>query len=241
MASRRRETKGFLLVAALVAVLALYILAGNVFVVREIEVEGNQDLSDADIIRMSGLSIGGSIFRVNAQDAMHSLSSYGKIKPLSVTTQLPDTVVLTVEERTPGAYVDCYGVILVLDDEGVMMERVNALPGDTLVYVTGVKPTRYSMGSTIATDVRGQVEAMSAALAAIRQANAVSAVSELNVENPDNMYLVARSGMVVMLGDSENLAGKLLLAGAAMNDLRARGITQGRLDVRSGTQADFRA
>ena len=41
MASRRRETKGFLLVAALVAVLALYILAGNVFVVREIEVEGN--------------------------------------------------------------------------------------------------------------------------------------------------------------------------------------------------------
>ena len=44
-----------------------------------------------------------------------------------------------------------------------------------------------------------------------------------------------------MLGDSENLAGKLLLAGAAMNDLQARGITQGRLDVRSGTQADFRA
>lgn len=82
---------------------------------------------------------------------------------------------------------------------------------------------------------------MSAALAAIRQANAVSAVSELNVENPDNMYLVARSGMVVMLGDSENLAGKLLLAGAAMNDLQTRGITQGRLDVRSGTQADFRA
>ena len=109
------------------------------------------------------------------------------------------------------------------------------------MYVTGVKPTRYSVGSTIATDVRGQVEAMSAALAAIRQANAVSAVSELNVENPDNMYLVARSGMVVMLGDSENLAGKLLLAGAAMNDLQARGITQGRLDVRSGTQADFRA
>ena len=241
MASRKREAKGFLLVAIVVMVLALYVLAGNVFIVREIVVEGNQNLSDADVIRMSGLSIGDSIFRVDAQNAMHNLASYGQAKALGVSTQLPDTVVISVEERTPGAYVDCYGVVLVLDDEGVMMERVNALPGDSLVYVTGVKPTRYSVGSAIATDVKGQVEAMSAALTAIRQAGAVSMVSELNVENPDNMYLIARSGMVVVLGNSENLDNKLVLASAAISDLQARGVTQGQINVRSGKYADFRA
>ena len=67
MASRKREAKGLLLVAIVVMVLALYVLAGNVFIVREIVVEGNQNLSDADVIRMSGLSIGDSIFRVDAQ------------------------------------------------------------------------------------------------------------------------------------------------------------------------------
>ena len=239
MASRKREAKGLLLVAIVVMVLALYVLAGNVFIVREIVVEGNQNLSDADGIRMSGLSIGDSIFRVDAQNAMHNLASYGQAKALGVSTQLP--VVISVEERTPGAYVDCYGVVLVLDDEGVMMERVNALPGDSLVYVTGVKPTRYSVGSAIVTDVKGQVEAMSAALTAIRQADAVSMVSELNVENPDNMYLIARSGMVVVLGNSENLDNKLVLASAAISDLQARGVTQGQINVRSGKYADFRA
>ena len=36
MASRKREAKGLLLVAIVVMVLALYVLAGNVFIVREI-------------------------------------------------------------------------------------------------------------------------------------------------------------------------------------------------------------
>ena len=103
MASRKREAKGFLLVAIVVMVLALYVLAGNVFIVREIVVEGNQNLSDADVIRMSGLSIGDSIFRVDAQNAMHNLASYGQVKALGVSTQLPDTVVISVEKRTPGA------------------------------------------------------------------------------------------------------------------------------------------
>lgn len=97
------------------------------------------------------------------------------------------------------------------------------------------------MGSAIVTDVKGQVEAMSAALTAIRQAGAVSMISELNVENPDNMYLIARSGMVVVLGNSENLDNKLVLASAAISDLQARGVTQGQINVRSGKYADFRA
>lgn len=63
---------------------------------------------------------------------------------------------------------------------------------------------------------------MSAALTAIRQAGAVSMISELNVENPDNMYLIARSGMVVVLGNSENLDNKLVLASAAISDLQAQ-------------------
>ena len=66
-------------------------------------------------------------------------------------------------------------------------------------------------------------------------------VSELNVENPDNMYLIARSGMVVVLGNSENLGNKLVLASAAISDLQARGVTQGQINVRSGKYADFRA
>ena len=47
-------------------------------------------------------------------------------------------------------------------------------------------------------------------------------ISELNVENPDNMYLIARSGMVVVLGNSENLDNKLVLASAAISDFAMR-------------------
>ena len=47
--------------------------------------------------------------------------------------------------------------------------------------------------------------------------------------------------MVVVLGNSENLDNKLVLASAAISDLQARGVTQGQINVRSGKYADFRA
>ena len=240
MAAKRNETKVFLVITAVVAFLALYLLAGNIFIVREISVEGNSALSDADVIRMSGLNVGGSIFRVNREEALRSIALSGTVKPLDISVSYPSTITLTVKEREPSVYVDCYGVILIVDDEGVMMESVSTLPEEQYLYVTGLKPTGFNIGRTLETDVKGQVEAMAAVVQAVKATNFVSQVSELNVMNPDNMYLIARSGMQILLGDKENLENKLAIAVASMNDLSARGIVRGRLDVRTGRFADFR-
>jgi len=239
LAGRKNETKGFLVVTAVIALLALYLLMGNIFIVREITVEGNQSFSDADVIRMSGLSIGGSIFRVNTEETLRNLSLSGTVKPIDVAREYPSTIKLTVKEREPSIYVDCYGMILIVDDEGVMMQHVSTLPGEQYIYVTGLKPTYYNIGRTLETDVKGQVEAMAAVVQAVKTANLVSQISELNVADPDNMYLIARSGMQILLGDAQKLPDKITIAVAAMNDLSARGIVGGRLDVRTGRFADF--
>ena len=51
---------------------------------------------------------------------------------------------------------------------------------------------------------------------------------------------IARSGVIVKLGDTDNMDEKIRWLRSAVSDLETRGETRGTLDVSSGTRADYR-
>ena len=80
---------------------------------------------------------------------------------------------------------------------------------------------------------------MKAAVDAIRNQGAAIYVSELNVDDPLNLWITTRTGIRVELGDAQNMDGKILWLRSAVADLENRGEVKGTLDVSSGTKADF--
>ena len=81
------------------------------------------------------------------------------------------------------------------------MERGSAYPAISLVCRDGRRPARFAAAQH---DVKGQVEAMSAALTAIRQAGMRFMISELNAEKIQTTWpLIARGGMVVVLATAK--------------------------------------
>ena len=247
MATRRRKgamgrQSGLagLVLFALLALAVGVLLKSQVFIIRNIEVDHVETLAPNDVIRKAGLSLGGSVFAADETRIRQNFEREGMIAFDRLERRLPDTIRLIVHERTRRAVVNYLGVALVIDDQGVVMEQLGEMPSYNLTVVTGVRATSYQVGRKIQSDVPLQVESMLKVLAAIDAQGMAGRVSELNVADLDNMYVMEQGGMLVKIGDETMLKEKLLWMQSVLDQqLYPQGTNTGTLDVSSGSSAVY--
>ncbi len=238
-APRRRRRVGRWLLAVPVAALLVWLLLTNyVFLIRNVQVVGAGDMSEADVVRLSGIPLGGRLNAVDKAALRAKLESTGRLAFVSAEKKYPDTVVLTVRERSRDAITLQAGKLLVLDSDGYVVSVGDVAPEDGVPYVMGLKSSAYRLGKQIDAP-ESRLNAMKVVLDALKAHNAMGYVSEINLEHLSDIELIARKGIVVSLGNSENMNNKVIWMVGALQDLESRGETLGRLDVSSGSKADF--
>lgn len=222
----------------LVTVAVLWILFCKVLVIRNVLVEGTSAATDEEIIRASAIDLGGSIRKVDEAKLRANLESSGKFALESVYVQYPNTVVLTVRDRTKDAMIMNGGKMLVLDSDGYVIEVHDTVPENSGVYVTGLNFTNYRIGTQIALS-ETQMLAFHNILEALRSQQAADLVSDVNMSDVNDLRITTRTGILVKLGDADNMETKILWMRSAVLDLESRQETKGTLDVSSATKADY--
>ena len=239
---RKKKKTPILPWVAAVAVLgvALWLLLANVvFVVREVRVEGAGEVPEADVRRLSGIRLGARMSAVNVEAIRQDVESDGRVAFVSLDRSYPSRLVLTVRPRTLDALILQGGKLLVLDSDAYVVRIADQLPDSRIPYVSGIRATYYALGRQL--DLSdGRCLAMKAVLEALKAQAATGYVSELNVSNTEDLRAITRTGMTVLLGNSDDMARKIAWMSGALADLEARGETDGLLDVSSGTKADYR-
>jgi len=237
---RQRRSGVRLLLLAAAALVAALLLRGRIFVLNEVKVEGNTAYADAQIAALSGLKLGGSIFEVNANAIARNFSADNHVKLIDVRVNYPDTVTLVVSERRPRAMVNCAGVILIVDEEGCILDRLSSLPESSdMIVVSGLDVSISAQGRQIESARRWQMDDMQTLLAALDERGLSPLISEMNLADRYNLYLVSRTGVQIVLGDEENIAGKLVWAQTVLEKLTQEGVMRGVLDVSTGKNAVY--
>ena len=230
--------KAWLLALPIAALLIWLVLSNLVFVIRDVEVVGTQSMAAQDVVRLSGIRLGGRMDAVDMQGIRTSVESTGTLALVDVGRRYPSTLILTVRDRTRDAVILQAGKILVLDTDGYVVSAGDSMPEDAVPYVTGLKPSTYRIGQRLsATDAA--LDAMKAVLETLKEQGATGYVSELNVEDLKDITIITRKGTTVLLGNSDNMAAKIAWMARALQDLESRGESLGRLDVSSGKRGDF--
>ena len=235
------RNRTLILTAAAVVILALILLVVwlKVFVVRSVVIEGGAELSHEEIVRASRIDFGGHITRVDEDELRMNLEGTGKYALDGVRIQYPGTVILNVRQRTRDAIVLCGGYYLATDSDGYAIEAIKVLPEEGGVYVYGLNATGYRIGSRITAAEEG-LEAMKSVLDAAKAFGGLQYLSDLNVENVDEIWATTRTGIRVEFGSRENMEEKMRWLCSAVSDLEGRGQSRGTLDVSSGSKADYK-
>ncbi len=104
---------------------------------RTLEVSGNSHCSRDEVLAAARLAVGSNVLAVDLERAARQIERLPWVARATVTRQLPDTLRVAVEERTPAALVAVGGLYLASAD-GTLFKR--AEPGDPvdLPVVTGL-------------------------------------------------------------------------------------------------------
>ena len=236
---RRRQpiVPWLIAVAALGAALWL-LLANVVFVVRGVQVDGAGEIPADDVLRLSGIRLGGPMRRVDPEQVRLDVESDGRLAFVDLEKRYPNQILLSVRPRSRDAVFQQGGRTLILDAQGYVVEVVDRLPEAQMPYISGLRASYYQLGRQLNT-ADGRVLAMGAVLEALKARGAMSYASEVNVEDIEDLRIITRTGVTVLLGNSENMSDKIAWMAGVLSDLEARGERGGWLDVVSGTKADY--
>ena len=229
---RGRGGVRFLLIVAVLCVAAL-LIKSRVFTLREIVVQGNEAWSDAEIAALSGLILGEDTLKIEKSRIKGNFLRNHYVELIEMDILYPDRVLLTVRERQPRAAVNCAGVILVIDAEGVILERMASMPAGDLITVS-MNASLSAQGRTIESSKSGELD-----LSELDAQGMSGLVSEINVRDRFNLYMVSNTGVQIILGEKDDMADKLVLARLVLEKLTEEGVMSGVLDVSTGQNAVY--
>ncbi len=193
-------------VSATAAVFSLhvyrYATSSPGFAVAHIGVIGNTNVTAQTIIERSGINEGQNIFSIRLAAAAAAVSEIPRIRSTVVQRKLPDEIQIRVTERQPAALMLSKD-LCVLDQEGKVIEQYVPSENIDAPIITGKQLAGLAVGDFAEGD--GIAEALQI-IALLGEADVAGSVriSEINIDDPDNIVIVAQqSGATIYLGSGD--------------------------------------
>jgi cell division protein FtsQ len=247
MARRKRVTvmiaAGFrlLLFGGFLLLLALHIIdylnSSPRFLVAHIAVKGNTRVPARKIIASSGIVEGKNIFGVSLADSAAAVRRIPWVRDVRIAKKFPDEVLIEITEREPVALV-LSRELFYIDEEGKVLEKFVSSEHIDALIVTAANFPSLRPGDFV------QMAGAAEALEIIRIINSMNLmqrlrISEINLDDPTNIVLIAeQSGANILMG-SGDFRGKLWrltrVAGAIDQDENLRIANLERMDMRFET------
>jgi len=232
-AKKGHGLKTVLMILALLVVVGV-ILHSTLFKVRTIAVYGNVNFTDEEIVLQSGMAVGQNILAVDKKQVEERINQNRYLKFQSLRRDYPDAITLVVYERVPCTSLKSLGVQYTLDKTGMVLEATQVLtPEEGLVVLTGMKVNKAVVGRTIEPEDARQLALYEEILYELESKGMLEGISELNVSDLDNLYLVSVDGYSIHLGSAEQIGAKLISYTAVREALIGMGKYGGTIDVSS--------
>ena len=210
------------------------------FRVRTVEVEGNEDYTDAEIVAATGIDAGDNLFFLNRIGAIsRMMARLPYIQEATVARVLPDKVVITVKESSAVATVLSETSAWMIDRDCKMMTAVTESEAMGLIPVTGITAILPNVGDVIQVKDgdEAKIEYLSEILLEIEVRGLQSRITNLDISDVNSPTLTLDGRFDVILGPKGDTIHKFGLFLSAAEQL-ASGDT-GTIDLSIDEKAHF--
>lgn len=203
-----KKNKLFIIALLLLLVLiCIYIfLHSSIFNITTIKTSNNHNVSQEEILALAGISVGTNIFQLDQELARRSVEMHPMINDAQLIRHLPSTIEIKITERKSWAVIPYENIFLLIDNEGVCIDKLNQLPEQNIPIITMDKvPERVNLGQAVASEAVKMISQVWAALAAEEQVN----ISQFHYQNQEQSLLIyTLRGTEIRFGNLERLEEK---------------------------------
>ena len=238
MRARRRAFSGPLMFVVVV-VAAIFVMS-VFFRVEEIQVVGNSHYTAEEIIRAVDIEQGDNLFFFDRFAAVgRAFSKLPYIETVSVERQLPNRVIITVEETTALAYLELGDEQWTLDHNCKVLGKAAEGEAETLLPVVGLRPGTLMIGETMETEDGGTetVEYLAEILDQIEGRGMTEMVTKIDFSKANSPEFDYGGKYTVVLGRQADTEYKFGMFVSVLGKLKEGDV--GVIDVSNGSTAHF--
>lgn len=203
---------------ALIIGAIIFCLTTPIFNVKEVVVNGNEQVSSEEIVSLSQIQLNQNTFKNSKSKIIKNVKENAYIENVSVKRILPDKIQITVEERyikfmvkllSSYAYINSQGYILEISEE---TKEVPTIEG------TSTPEEEMIAGNRLNEEDLKKLEVVLKMMSNCEENEISQYVTSINIQDESNyiMYLAEKS-KTVYLGDNSSLSEKILYVKAIMD------------------------
>lgn len=205
---RRHLRKGAIVCFALLGVLLLLVIIGFLpyYQISEIKVEGNHSLTKNEVITLSGIEEGDSIFFAKTGKAERQIQKSTFVQSVKVNKTFPDQIKINVHEKKSLGYIVTPDGYMQISEDGQLLAIEQTLNDYSLPVISGVKLSKIpAVGGMI------EDENLNKALEILKNCDQtlLNNIAELNVANDHNIIAYTNEKIEVRLGGLKNIEQRL--------------------------------
>ncbi len=227
-----------MLIFIFILMMALLFIGWRYFRVSKIEVEGNINISSDYITKLSGIKKDQNLFDIDTDKVRSYINSDPYLEYYGIKRLFPSTVRVEVYERIPAALLIGKESNYVLDNQGNVLESINKVNYSVLI-ITGLTGFTAVPGESLTTATPYQYDALTAILKDVKFNDLSSVVTEMNMSDINNIIMRTDVGFTIEFGQAEKVSDKIIWINKAIEELTAKNISAGTINVVSGKSASY--
>lgn len=218
----RKKVFGIFLSVLLILCAIIIILKTPLFYIEKLVIEGNEAVSDEEIIRASGLNLGKSIFDRSSSYSERGILSLPYISEVSVEKKLPSTVKITVSELGASFALKLEEKTVLIDKNGKSIAQANGGPDeDKLPVIICAEDGDFALGDYVKLKDEGKTETLMRLLQCVDYYE-FSDITEIDISDEYNIVLICNGELKIKvgtLGSEDELSYKMAYIKEVMKKL----------------------
>ena len=181
------------------------------FNIKNIEIVGNQKLTNEEIISLSQVQKDENTFKLVKSKVQKNIKQNAYVENVKVKRNLPDTITIEIEERTPTYMITFANAYAYINNQGYFLE----ISKDKLELpiLTGflTKEEDIQEGNRLCVEDLQRLDEVLQIMKSATSNEIASLVTKINIANKQNYILELKDEKkTVQMGDTSNLSTKML-------------------------------
>ncbi|HBH12174.1 MAG TPA: hypothetical protein DDX29_03485 [Clostridiales bacterium] len=213
---RRRIVFNILLFVLAIMSSAYIIMYSEVFNLKEIQVSGNKQMTDTEIVALSGLNLGENLLLIDRELSENRLTAGVLIKSAEIKRKLPNIIKVSVLERQEAVILSGTNQAFILDFEGITLRSsdmgASNLPIINLDDELLLRAGQIASISNSDIDILALIE-----LLYYVKINGFDYVGDVDIRE-DIVYLSTTYGTLIKMDHSSNMKYQILFTKEIISD-----------------------
>lgn len=224
---KRRKSIIFLVMLLVCTIAFIVIFKTDLLTVKQIVINGNQQISKTKVEKDSGIILDNNIFKERMSRIQSNLLKNPYIQTVTVKRKLPDKIMIDIVERKEEAAIPFMDEFLIIDKEGMVLR--SASTSGNLKVIKGLEFSNFMAGEILKVKDKRQLHKALEIINGIN--NNQITIIELDATNKKDIIIRLTNTLICKIGDGKNLNYRLQVLRHILYDLSSKDISRGVIDI----------